>query len=164
MAKVVYNACFGGFGLSARGLKRYAELKGRECYFFIYGRKREGGLDINARVPVSVERADTELWWHAYDIPNPHEVLPSQENWSEMTPEERVRSNEEYDKHLLNVGDIPRTDPHLIQVIEELGDAASDEHSVLQIRDVPAGTKYRIDEYDGNESVMTIDDYKWKTA
>jgi len=26
------------------------------------------------------------------------------------------------------------------------------------------GTQYRIDEYDGMESVMTIDDYEWSIA
>jgi hypothetical protein len=28
MTKIVYNACFGGFGLSERAMVRYAELKG----------------------------------------------------------------------------------------------------------------------------------------
>lgn len=32
--KVVINACFGGFSLSALATKRYFELKGRPCYFF----------------------------------------------------------------------------------------------------------------------------------
>jgi hypothetical protein len=29
---------------------------------------------------------------------------------------------------------------------------------------LPAGTKYRIEEYDGFETVMTFEDYKWETA
>lgn len=28
----------------------------------------------------------------------------------------------------------------------------------------PVGTAYRIDEYDGNESVQTVASYEWKTA
>jgi hypothetical protein len=60
--------------------------------------------------------------------------------------------------------DIPRTDPLLIQVIEELGEEANGVCANLQIRDLPPGTKYRIDEYDGNESVVTQDEYDWQTA
>ncbi len=57
-----------------------------------------------------------------------------------------------------------RSDPHLIQVIEELGKRASDSLADLQICDVPAGARWRIDEYDGNETVRTVDDYKWEIA
>lgn len=57
-----------------------------------------------------------------------------------------------------------RTDKDLISVIEELGEAAFGEFSRLRIADIPSGTRYRIDEYDGNESVMTPDDYDWKIA
>lgn len=32
MAKIVYNACYGGFSLSDRAIKRYAELKGITLY------------------------------------------------------------------------------------------------------------------------------------
>ena len=59
---------------------------------------------------------------------------------------------------------LERTDPILVQVVEELGENANSLFSELAIADVPAGTKYRIDEYDGNESVMTIDDYEWSVA
>jgi hypothetical protein len=61
--------------------------------------------------------------------------------------------------------DIPRDDPALIQVIEELGSKeASSRFAELRIKEVRKGTKYRIDEYDGAESVMTIDDYEWQVA
>lgn len=94
MTKIVYNACFGGFGLSDEALERYRELGGK-C---------------------------------------------------------------------LSRYDIERDDPLLVQVVEELGDQANTRFSDLRIADLPAGTKYRIDEYDGSESVMTIDDYEWSVA
>jgi len=59
---------------------------------------------------------------------------------------------------------IDRTDPALVQVVEQLGDKANGSCAKLFITDVPSGTKYRIDEYDGLESVMTIDDYEWSIA
>lgn len=60
--------------------------------------------------------------------------------------------------------DIPRTDPILVQVVEELGNAADGKFANLLIQDVPAGQRWRIDEYDGIESIMTVDDYEWNIA
>jgi len=57
-----------------------------------------------------------------------------------------------------------RTDPILVQVVEELGKSANGRYSKLQICELEKGTLYRIDEYDGFESVMTKDDYDWKVA
>ena len=57
-----------------------------------------------------------------------------------------------------------RTDPILVQVVEELGEEANGFCAELCIDDIPVGTKYRIDEYDGSESVMTIDCYNWSVA
>lgn len=61
--------------------------------------------------------------------------------------------------------EIPRNDSTLVQVFEELGcHRASGGFANLQLRELPAGIKYRIDEYDGYESVMTIDEYEWEVA
>ena len=60
--------------------------------------------------------------------------------------------------------DIDRTDTVLVQVVEELGADASGDYAHLVIRDLPKGTKYYIDEYDGNESVITIDEIRWSVA
>jgi hypothetical protein len=58
--------------------------------------------------------------------------------------------------------DMDRTDLDLVAIVET--GKASGRFADLSIADIPAGTKYRIDEYDGNESVMTIDDYEWSVA
>jgi hypothetical protein len=101
MTKIVYNACYGGFGLSDEAMMRYCEIKG------ITEETIYGGI---------------------YD------------------------------------GDIERTDPVLVQVVEELGDKASGEYAKLRIAELSAGTLYRIDEYDGFEQVCTQDDYAWSVA
>jgi hypothetical protein len=98
MTKIVFNACYGGFGLSDEAEIRYRELTD----------------NIN---------------------------------------------NEDFD-----VYDIDRADPILVQVVEELGDKANGGFAKLCVIPLPAGTRYRIDEYDGIETVMTIDDYDWKIA
>lgn len=95
MTKIVYNACYGGFGLSQEAVIRYREITGAEA------------------------------------------------------PYDRA---------------IERNDPALVQVVEELGSKANGSCADLCIAEVPAGTRYRIDEYDGLESVMTIDDYDWSVA
>lgn len=59
---------------------------------------------------------------------------------------------------------IDRTDPILVQVVEELGEDANGSYAKLRIEELPKGTIYRIDEYDGFESVKTQDDYDWSVA
>lgn len=60
--------------------------------------------------------------------------------------------------------EISRHDPLLVQVIEELGTAANGGAAKLELRELPTGAEYRIDEYDGYESVCTKEDYKWEVA
>jgi hypothetical protein len=115
MTKIVYNACFGGFGLSEAAMRRYAEIKG-----FRY---HSDGTE-HWQIPSLVDENDKKIY----------------------------------------ADNIKRTDPALVQVVEELGERANTRFSDLCIEDIPEGTKYRIDEYDGNESVMTLDDYNWSVA
>lgn len=60
--------------------------------------------------------------------------------------------------------DIDRTDKVLVSVVEVLGKLANGEFAELRIADVPSGVRWRIDEYEGLESVMTVDDYDWRVA
>lgn len=60
--------------------------------------------------------------------------------------------------------DLKRNDPALIRVIEELGAEANGNFADIALAELPTGTKYRINEYDGTESVMTPNDYEWETA
>lgn len=60
--------------------------------------------------------------------------------------------------------DIPRHDPILVQVIEKLGDKANGMCAKLALFQLIPGTAYRIDEYDGRESVETNDSYEWTIA
>ena len=55
--------------------------------------------------------------------------------------------------------DCSRHDPILVQVVEELGDKANGICAKLAIAEVSG--PYRIDEYDGYESVETPDSYDW---
>ena len=56
--------------------------------------------------------------------------------------------------------DYCRHDPILIKVIETLGDAANTKYSNIKIKTIE-GNKYIIDEYDGMESVVELDNIHW---
>lgn len=47
---------------------------------------------------------------------------------------------------------LPRHDENLIRVVEDLGDEANGSYAKLVIVEIP-GNKYRVDEYDGWESI-----------
>ena len=145
MTKIAYNACFGGFGLSHVAVMRYAELKGLKIYPFIDRRLPDGSRPpFNAPdryVPATDEEALKAFMVHYCTTPE----------YSE-------------DSYWFERFDSSRDDPALIQVIEELGDKANGDCARLRIAEIPAGTQYRIDEYDGRESVETRDSYDWKVA
>jgi hypothetical protein len=144
MTKVVYNACFGGFGISAAGIERYAQIKGLTLY------------------PEKEARFGFTYYWLV--PPDKRGGVLSDDAFWLASMEARQASNALYATLVLEPREIARTDPALVQVVEELGDAANGEHAKLCVADVPTGERYRIDEYDGSESVMTVDSYEWQTA
>lgn len=56
--------------------------------------------------------------------------------------------------------DLPRHDPRLVQVVEDLGEEACGPFADLKIAEL-SGNRYIIDEYDGSESVQEPDDINW---
>jgi len=111
MAKIVYNVCYGGFGLSDEAIHRYSEILGL-------------GL---------IKREDNGMW----DLPDGE--------WFEHR-------------------DFERHDHALVQVVEEMGKDSWGECAELHIREVPDGSLYRIEEYDGFESVILESEQMWETA
>lgn len=143
--KVVINVCYGGFGLSKKAVKRMAELQGRECHFFTFDTTNH-----LAFLPTTLEAED--FMWTAYDISNP-EILKSKKSWVEMTSEERCADNAVSERHSLETRPRERHDPLLIQVVEELGEAANGGYAKLKIVEIPDGIEYIVEEYDGNEHI-----------
>jgi hypothetical protein len=52
--------------------------------------------------------------------------------------------------------DIERNDPILVQVVEELGEAADGEAAELRIADVPDDAAWYLDDYDGIETIREV--------
>lgn len=125
MTKIVYNGCFGGFGLSHEAIKRYGEIKGMNLVYIERNDYPDSGrIKFGSWYVDGIKDNDHFFWDH----------------------------------------DIERNDPALVQVVEELGEEANGEFAELRIAEVEEGQRYRIDEYDGRESVMTPLDYDWKIA
>lgn len=142
MTKVVYNACFGGFSLSREACERYWELQGKQVWI---------EQDKQFKSP------DLFTVW----LVPPEERLKQPENWHSLPLEERRAFNEQYDKQTWYDRNVSRHDPILVQVVEELGDKANGSYAKLDIEEVSG--PYRIDEYDGNETVVEPSGYDWIT-
>lgn len=119
--KVVINSCYGGFDLSAAGVRRYAEHAGLTLYPF--------SNEIHTRewTPVGWDEADNEF-------------LPFY-----------VSNKNCPDKTIFPVQDIPRDDEALILTVQELGMRASGKFANLQIIEIPDDVDWEVEEYDGNE-------------
>lgn len=121
--KIVINTCYGGFGLSDAATKRYAELNGIKLY-----------------------KEDQGYITHFFTVPV--------EEYKKIDAECKLARN--YDKInaiYYTLRNVERTDNYLIQVIEELGEAANGSCAKLKIIDIPDGVEWDIDEYDGYESI-----------
>jgi hypothetical protein len=135
--KVVINRCFGGFSLSNKAVARLAELNGKKAYFF-----KQRGFDGPY---LALEEGDDDHGWcTAFDVSNPNDY------------DKKIL----WDKHYLTNRPDDRSDPKLVQVIEELGaghrTGASGDCADLRIVEIPDGICWEIDEYDGNESISEV--------
>ena len=125
--KIVINRCYGGFGLSHEAMMRYAEIKGITLYV------RAGSLRYD----------------HYLCPPEEYDQIRDEESFNPVSPERFQRSNALYfcDRN------IERNDPVLVQVVEELGDIASDRYSQLSVVEIPDDVEWYIEEYDGMEHI-----------
>lgn len=127
--KVVINKCYGGFGLSRAGIEKYAEIKGIKIYPYLDKYVKDRNIQIDD------PQADFWLHWT--------KIEPTKDNYKELS------ANDNYFSYL----EIERTDPALVQVVEELGERANGRHANLKVIDIPDGVDYEIDEYDGLEHI-----------
>jgi hypothetical protein len=147
--KIVINKCFGGFSLSPAAIRRMAELKGRQCFFF----KQEGLRGPYVPVEPSNDKSISSMMLYAFDIPNPNEIILSMDDWHSLADDEKQRRNKLYEDHQLNSWPDDRADHDLVRTVEELGSEADSAVAELSVMEIPDGVEYEIDEYDGLESI-----------
>lgn len=127
--KIVINACFGGFGMSDEAIelyKKYIESKDPDIVFTddFFSRKA----------------SNHSLHWSQH-VRLDQAMKPTNER-----PIEHKKDVE------TDIGvKIPRYDPCLIRVVEELGDRVNNSHSFLTIVEIDDDTDWIIQEYDGYE-------------
>lgn len=142
MGKIVINKCYGGFSLSEKAIKRYAEIKG---------------------TPLYIEQGS---WGNIYwTVPKEERVVYLKDDaFINASYEDKIKSNQFYEEHTISSRYFDRTDPILVQVVEELGNDADGDCAELEIIEIPRGTLYRINEYDGYETMEYRDDGDWLIA
>lgn len=145
--KIVINRCFGGFSLSAHAIARIAELRGHPCFFFVQDLTH--GLDA-PYVPTSIDDCGEHLFFSAFKVPNPAEVLKRRVPRDE---EETKAFNNVYNEIAISTSDYLRHDPTLVAVVEELGAGANGSCAELAVVEIPDGVDYEIADYDGNEHI-----------
>ena len=124
--KVVINACYGGFGLSQKALR---ELVNRGLSITIE-KNRE---PVNVESPLTISYCEEVTdWW----------LWKTKRSWYELGLNYHVVDTIKF-----------RTNPKLIEVVEELGEDVDTLYSNLKIIEVPDGEDVYIAEYDGKEWV-----------
>ena len=125
MKKIVLNRCYGGFGLSNKAIQLFLE-------------KADG------RIFAYMDSIDLE-WLRFNPEENPHYVWFAYQDLGETPIKFEGR-------HELASG-LDRDDPALVATVEELGDAANDWASKLEIVEIPDDVDWEIEECDGREWV-----------
>jgi hypothetical protein len=134
--KIVINKCYGGFGISLEAEKEYLKRKGKKAFFYTQTKYEYiDKIDEFTRI----DNIDTYKSY-SYSVFT-KDLGKTFTKW----PKEKGA--------YFYCGDIDRTDPDLIAVVEKLGDKANGACAELKIVEIPNGTRYIIDDYDGIESI-----------
>ena len=156
--KIVLNGCYGGFGLSYEALTLYLMAKGQTPHFYVdcessaYLCERAGlPFNENIRIYKHVLYTDVEYLCENFYV--------------YCTPTYQGEELTTFPKDVINSHSIARTDPILVSIVETMGpDAASDRFAELYIEELADGVMYKIDNYDGLESLITEEDDDWIIA
>lgn len=127
--KIILNKCYGGFNVSQEGYELYAKKKGLKLYFY---------RTHYSTPPLYTKIDKMDIFSHCFvkDFGN-----------------EATISDNDFEKYNLYLDSSYRTDPILIEVVEELGDKASGRGGRLRVVEIPDGLDYVIDDYDGIETL-----------
>ena len=148
--KIVLNGCYGGFGLSYEAMALYLYAKNKEAFFY----KDVSSYDNNYTKTHKYERVSLA---DIHKVPTTRYIY--------YTTEDQGGVIDYFPRNVYNFNDIERTDPVLVSVVETMGSAAaSGRYAELVVAEIPDGTLYKIDYYDGIESLITQDDEDWQMA
>jgi hypothetical protein len=151
--KIVLNRCYGGFSLSYEAMYLYLTAKGQQAYFYIDLSSYEDYTKKPTYKRVSLTEAKTLYKSHFIS------------RFVTCTTSDQGEVLNDYPVDVFYDREVDRTDPILVSIVEIIGSAAaSGRFASLYIAEIDDGTLYKIDEYDGSESLITTDDDDWKVA
>lgn len=127
--KIVLNKSFGGFCVSKEGYELYAKKLNKEIYVYRY--------------------YGNNLYKKANEIDGFCFTMCFTKDFGEVAK----ISDEDYEKYHIFLDREHRQDEILIEVVEELKDKASGRYGDLRIVEIPDNYFYKIDEYDGMETL-----------
>jgi hypothetical protein len=128
--KVVINKSYGGFGLSHDAVMLYAKNKGITLYC-----------------------DDSESWLTYYLCPvEEYKKIEREEQLKPVGPNRYEKTN----AMSFSYRDIPRNDPVLVEVVEQLGVNANGKYASLKVVNIPDSVAYEISEYDGMEHIAEV--------
>lgn len=137
--EIVINRCWGGFGLSIKAVKRYAELKGFKVYPYFqtkYSFKEKEDEYTRIDDVSEIKKGIGVIHYSKKDLGKKTNKLDNNSYFSAY--------------------DIKRDDEALVQVVKELGKEANEEHSELKIVKIPSYVEWGIDDYDGMETIEEV--------
>ncbi len=135
--KIVINGCYGGFSLSPEATLKLWALGG------------------------PVDSTPVEEYWGARDADERFGRNAALREWREYLAAGSTENRRALfvtvftpdETKVLYARDVPRNNPQLVQVVEEMGEAANGSCAKLRIVEVPDDAEWEIAEYDGNEHV-----------
>jgi hypothetical protein len=142
--KVVINGCYGGFSLSPEATLRLWKLgcEGLEVTHVDAYWPKDKREEEDAKYPTMGYKASLAKW---------REYKKSKGKAKRESLFLHVFTPDE--KYVLYARDVKRSDPNLLSVVEDMGEAANGACAELRIVDVPDGVDWEIEEYDGREWV-----------
>jgi len=143
--KVIINRCYGGFGVSTTAklllIERKAKCINKMSIQDYYGGSKKLAPCYN---PNWKEKFDNNF--SKKNKPSLHGLFIF--GFFDIITDKKFIYDLD-DNHGYKI----RTNKELIKVVEELGSDANGDYASLKIVEIPDGTDYEIDEYDGMESI-----------
>lgn len=144
MKKVLLNKGYGGFSVSAKAYKLYAERLGKKLFYYIgHYENMKTFLNLVYKKVSYEDFIKKNTLFYLYSV-------------KDLGDEVSLNIERENSDSILNLDDKHREDPLLIQIVEELGEEASGFAGTLKVVEIPdelANGNYVIDDYDGWETL-----------